>query len=150
MYQNEIERIIIHHTWSKDNLHKYDWDTIRAYHKSLGWNDIGYHWGVELVKDKLQIVRGRPEFIIGAHCYGHNQNTLGIALVGNYDIAEPSKEAMELLARLCCSRLHKHPSIIAIEPHHKYNSGKTCPGKLFDMNKLLYLIENYKEGLPDE
>ena len=140
MYQKQIERIIIHHTYSQDNPKKIDWDSIRQYHLNKGWNDIGYHYGIEKAEGVYKIVRGRPDYIIGAHCEGYNQNSLGIAVVGNFDVTEPPKKLYETLARLCCSKIKKFGDI-PIEPHNKY-SEKTCPGKKFDMDRLINLM-NY-------
>lgn len=149
MYQKKIDRIIVHHTWSKDNPIRYDWDAIKKYHLSRGWDDIGYHYGIEQAEKEYKVVRGRPDYVIGAHCLRKNKSSLGIAVVGNFNETEPPKEVYTILAKLCCAKIHKHPGIIAIEPHSKY-SKKTCPGKLFDMPKLLDLVEYYRKGLPNE
>ena len=148
MYQTIINRIIIHHSWSKDNENLCDWENIKGYHLNLGWDDIGYHYGIEKVDNVYNIMHGRPEYIVGAHCLGYNKSSLGIVVVGNYDLKEPEDAAYELLARLCCSRMHKHKTIAEVSPHHKYNQNKTCPGKLFDMKLLGKMIDYYASHLP--
>lgn len=52
---------------------------IRAWHKQRGFKDIGYHYVVYL---DGSIHAGRPESAIGAHCTGHNRNSLGVCYVG--------------------------------------------------------------------
>lgn len=140
--------IIIHHTWSVDNKLKYDWDTIRRYHKSLGWDGIGYHYGIEEAEGKIIVQRGRPEYIVGAHCKNNKMNftSLGIAVIGNFDWEEPNQYIISRLAGLCCVLKSKHETIKHIEPHNKYAPYKTCPGKLFNMSMLLDSIKYYETG----
>ncbi len=146
MYQNMINKIIIHHTWSPDNPSRYDWEAIRRYHLDVKeWDDIGYHYGIEKVDSVYQLFRGRPEHVVGAHCVGNNMNSLGIAVIGNFDTAEPVDEVYSMLALLCCSRMQKHPKITAIEPHNKY-ADKTCPGKKFNMEKLVNLVNDMRKA----
>lgn len=142
MYQKIIRRIIIHHTWSIDHPDILDWEGIRQYHLSLGWDDIGYHYGIEKTAEGLIILRGRPDYIQGTHCFGVNHNSLGIAVVGNFDIAPPEDAIISRLAGLCVMLKHKHPGITAIEPHNKYST-KTCPGKMFNMDKLAQRVIEY-------
>jgi len=142
MYQKKIKEIIIHHTFSVDHPDILDWDGIRKYHIGLGWNDIGYHYGIERVNNNLLVLRGRPDFVQGAHCLGRNFESLGVAVVGNFDIAAPDDETMKRLASLCYMLKQKHPDIKDISPHSKY-SIKTCPGKLFDMDNLLERVKSY-------
>lgn len=54
---------------------------------SLGWTDIGYHFVITpdgLVHD------GRNIDAIGAHVRGHNENNIGICLIGGVDSAGES------------------------------------------------------------
>ena len=52
---------------------------IRAWHKQRGFKDIGYHYVVYL---DGSIHAGRSEAEIGAHCTGHNRNSIGVCYVG--------------------------------------------------------------------
>ena len=52
---------------------------IRRWHKAQGWNDIGYHYIIDL---DGTIEPGRPVETAGAHCAGHNANSIGICYVG--------------------------------------------------------------------
>ena len=54
-------------------------EQIDSWHKSRGWKGIGYHYVVYL---DGSIHAGRPESAIGAHCTGHNRNSLGVCYVG--------------------------------------------------------------------
>ena len=56
---------------------------IRKWHvKDNGWNDIGYHYVIDL---DGTIEAGRDLETIGAHCKGHNQNSIGICYIGGRD-----------------------------------------------------------------
>lgn len=101
------------------------------------WRDNGYHWGLEIVKGKTVIQKGRPLTMQGAHCTGLNDTHLGICCVGNYDNDRPSDSLYYNCAQLCATMIHMFPSIMLgfIEPHRNH-AQKTCPGNLFDMNRL--------------
>ena len=71
----EINEIIIHCTATAEGR-DVTVDELRAWHKQRGFKDIGYHYVVLLDGD---IVNGRPITMCGAHCQGHNANSIGIA-----------------------------------------------------------------------
>ena len=55
-------------------------ETIRQWHiQGNGWKDIGYHYIIEL---DGSIHKGRSEDEIGAHCSGHNSNSIGVCYIG--------------------------------------------------------------------
>jgi N-acetylmuramoyl-L-alanine amidase len=133
----KVNKLIIHHSLTKDGKVN-DWAAIRRYHVEVNkWADIGYHYGIELVGDKYVIQKGRAEWRVGAHALGMNSKSLGICVVGNYDLAEPPEAALNLLANLCARLCKKYKLKPAdIETHHKYASYKSCPGTKFSMDKL--------------
>jgi hypothetical protein len=93
--------IVIHHSLSPDGVTR-DWDAIRRYHvETNGWNDIGYHAGIERVSGVLTTQKGRDDLVIGAHCkeIGMNSISIGICVVGNFDISPPDKETLLYLTR---------------------------------------------------
>jgi N-acetylmuramoyl-L-alanine amidase len=145
----KIKKLIIHHSLTKDQTVA-DWPAIRRYHvKTKGWKDIGYHWGIENVSGSIVIQRGRPENMAGAHTKqtGMNRKSLGICVIGNYDLGPPSEAVLDRLADLCalkCKEYHLRPE--DIEPHHKYASYKTCPGTKFPMDKLRQKVKNLLAG----
>jgi N-acetylmuramoyl-L-alanine amidase len=133
----KVQKLVIHHSLTKDGQ-TVDWDAIRRYHvRENGWTDIGYHCGIEYVNGSIIIQKGRAENIPGAHTIGMNQKSLGICVVGNYDLAPPPEEVLDKLAELCatkCREYHLRPE--DIEPHHKYADYKSCPGSKFPMDRL--------------
>jgi N-acetylmuramoyl-L-alanine amidase len=130
----KVQKLIIHHSLTKDGQ-TVDWDAIRRYHvRENGWTDIGYHWGIEYVNGSIIIQKGRAENIPGAHTIGMNQKSLGICVVGNYDLAPPPEEVLDKLAELCAKKCQQYNLMAAdVETHHKYADYKTCPGSKFPM-----------------
>jgi hypothetical protein len=135
----KVTKLIIHHSLTKDQVVA-DWPAIRRYHiKVKEFDDVGYHYGVETVNGAVTVQKGRPENVPGAHTkqQGMNRKSLGICVVGNYDLAPPPDAVLDRLANLCaikCLEYNLRPE--DIESHHKYASYKTCPGSKFPMDKL--------------
>jgi len=135
----KINYIIIHHSLTKDGT-TVNWQAIRRYHTiDLGWIDVGYHYGLELINNKVEILAGRPLHTKGAHCKqgGRNHDSIGICCVGNYDNYPISLSMFSKLTDLCTSLCYTF-SIPAdkIKGHTEYAPYKSCPGKLFDMDNL--------------
>ncbi|MCC3653575.1 N-acetylmuramoyl-L-alanine amidase [Streptomyces sp. S07_1.15] len=80
---------------------------IYRYHvHSMKWRDIGYNFAV----DKCgTIYEGRAggvaRAVQGAHTLGFNHNSMGIAVLGTYDAARPSRQAVEAVAKLTAWKL---------------------------------------------
>jgi N-acetylmuramoyl-L-alanine amidase len=55
---------------------------IRTMHLHRGWSDIGYHF---VICRDGSVEAGRPSGKVGAHVKGHNQDNIGICLVGGVD-----------------------------------------------------------------
>ena len=75
---DDIEVLIIHHSASPRNITT---SQIRHWHvKGRGWSDIGYNYVIEA---EGEVVIGRPLSLVGAHCKGHNHNSIGVCVVGD-------------------------------------------------------------------
>jgi len=75
----QINKIIHHCAYTPEGAY-YDSKDIWKWHvKERGWSDIGYHFTV-LLDGSIEI--GRAEHEIGAHCYGHNGDSIGICYIG--------------------------------------------------------------------
>lgn len=122
----ELKEIILHCTATKEG-HDYSVEQVRKWHLDRGFNDIGYHFIIRL---DGTVEAGRPLETVGAHCKGHNANSIGIAYVGGLDKngrpkdtrTLPQKEAMRRLVhdlKQCFPRLEVHC-------HNEYST-KSCP-----------------------
>jgi len=157
--------IIVHHTADEEfnsgvnyqevmNLY---WD---IHVNSNGWDDIGYNW---LIDPNGVIYKGRTSGTKGSHFSCMNDNTIGIALIGNYQEQLPSAAMLASLeALITWESCHKGISVIddqlhsgselllgRISGHRDGNAsvvgcpvGTACPG-----NQLYASLTNIKEAV---
>ena len=139
--------IIIHHSLTKDSG-TVSWGAIRRYHvQTLGWQDIGYNFGVEDVDGHFEVLMGRPLWMNGAHCRDMQMNShgIGVCFVGNFDLNAPGTkrlEAADPLMRWLMDTYHiPVENILGYREvgrlaGFEWTAGefKSCPGKLWDMD----------------
>jgi len=142
--------IMTHHTASKDCPQGKDLVAIKADHIARGWVDIGYNYGVELVNNKPVVTICRGLNIPGAHCPqgGMNRKAIGVAVVGNFEIAPPSPLLIDKLVELYVWLSKKHDIPTENIVGHKDYKATLCPGKFFPMDYVKDLVE-YKRRLTD-
>lgn len=128
---NTPQYIIVHHTGGTDKDPLADTSNHTAaqvdfYHKSKGWDGIGYNWFIE--KDG-RVVKGRDEAKTGAHTIGYNEKSIGICLAGNFDKTLPTDAQVASLKKLLEEKMLQYniPSD-KIVPHRTF-ANKTCYGK---------------------
>ena len=130
---NKPENIIVHHTLVSYDENANQFNAVDTYHKSKGWDGIGYHFLIE--KDGV-IKLGRAIHVVGAHCREKNMNykSIGICLTGNFDIELPTKEQGNSLRKLL-KQLMKDYNISEknIYPHRHF-APKSCYGSLLSDN----------------
>ncbi|MCQ2295087.1 MAG: N-acetylmuramoyl-L-alanine amidase [Bacteroidales bacterium] len=122
----EINNIIVHCTATPFRKH-FDVATIRQWHLQRGWDDIGYHY---VIYQDGSLHVGRPIEIVGAHAYGHNQGSIGIAYVGGLNWQ--GRPANTLTHQQECTLVSLIRTLQSIFPqaevhgHNEYSS-KSCP-----------------------
>jgi hypothetical protein len=80
-----INEIIVHCSATREGQH-IPVETIKKWHtEGRGWTDIGYHFYIEL---DGTIKKGRDIDKTGAHCKGHNRNSIGICYCGGVALAK--------------------------------------------------------------
>ncbi len=62
-----------------------------------GWDDIGYNW---LIDGNGVLYEGRGDGVLGAHFSCMSGGTMGVCVIGNYEINTPSSAAMAKLYNL--------------------------------------------------
>ena len=77
----EINKIIVHCSATREE-ENYEVAEIRKWHLARGFSDIGYHFYIDLYGE---IHKGRDISKIGAHCKGHNRNSIGICYCGGVE-----------------------------------------------------------------
>ena len=73
-----ITEIIIHCSATPEGK-DFTVDDIRRWHLARKFADIGYHY---VIYRDGSVHKGRAENIAGAHCLGHNANSIGICYIG--------------------------------------------------------------------
>lgn len=100
-FSPEVKLLVVHHTALKVSGDKRSTiERMRAlyeYHaNSRGWGDIGYHY---VIDERGQIYEGRAggNSVVGGHAYCANVGTIGIALMGNFEVEKPTMVQMQRL-----------------------------------------------------
>lgn len=103
-------------------------ETIHRWHKERGWDGIGYHY---VITEIGEVQNGRPHYWTGSHVRGHNENSLGICLIGDKTFTPKQMDALKALL----NRLNKEYPEAVICGHRDLDSGKTCPN--FDVRDIV-------------
>ena len=131
----KINSIIIHCSATVEGK-DYTVADIDRWHKSRGWQCIGYHY---VIYRDGSVHTGRPVAQIGAHCTGHNANSIGVCYIGGCaadgktpkDTRTPQQR--EALRRLVADLQKQYPG--ATVHGHREFAAKACPS--FDVKKEL-------------
>ncbi|GAA3779733.1 peptidoglycan recognition protein family protein [Streptomyces chiangmaiensis] len=116
-YNADVKAVFVHHT--DDGAYTCDQSAalvrgIYVYHTSPkpnedAWNDIGYNF---LVDKCGTIFEGRKggvdQPVLGAHTYGWNRESAGIAVLGDYTTAGASNAALSSVARIAAWKLGQY------------------------------------------
>ncbi len=139
---SDIKKIIIHCSASDFG----DKNIIDTWHKARGWNGCGYHFVItngipepgKPYRNQLDgiVQTGRSLNTVGAHCRGHNEDSIGICLIGQH-LFTP-EQLLYALPNLLASLLKK----LNLKPENIHGhcefSAKTCPN--FDPGLLRKII----------
>ncbi|MGH8969606.1 MAG: peptidoglycan recognition protein family protein [Actinomycetes bacterium] len=112
-----LREVVLHHT-KTPNSDRDSAARVRAIYEfhaaQRGWGDIGYH----LVVDEAGIVfegrAGTAELldggpaVVGGHVYGHNEGTVGIAMLGTLFEQPPSRRAWTALVEVLAWLAYRH------------------------------------------
>lgn len=129
-----IRRAIVHCSYTPPEM-DIGANEIRRWHKDRGWTDIGYHF---VIRRDGTLEAGRPIARRGAHARGHNDDSVGICLVGGQNAAKTGPDCNFTLKQYESLRVLKNT---LEEQHtltwhgHREFSSKSCP--CFDVGALL-------------
>ncbi|GAA1923815.1 hypothetical protein GCM10009716_35260 [Streptomyces sodiiphilus] len=152
VYTDTVKTAFVHHTaMSNDYACKDVPSVLRSiyrYHTgSQGWRDVGYNFFVDRCG---QIYEGRAggvvNAVLGAHTFGFNHNSMGIAVLGTYASTEPSKEALDGVAKLTAWKL----GLYGVNPQ---GSGKrTSAGGKYPKGTTVTLntVSGHRDGFATE
>ena len=131
--RRRINEIIVHCTATPEGR-DYTVADIRQMHKAQGWVDIGYHY---LVYRDGSIHEGRNVDLVGAHCQGHNAQSIGVCYVGG--VARDGKTPKDTRTQAQKDALvHLLMQLVCLYPDatirgHRDFAAKACPS--FDATK---------------
>lgn len=113
-YNTDVKAVFVHHTDGSNDYSCADSAAIvrgiYAYHtQTEHWNDIGYNF---LVDKCGTIFEGRKGGIglpvLGAHTYGWNRESAGIAVLGDYTTGGATNAALASVARIAAWKLGQY------------------------------------------
>lgn len=128
----EVDEIIVHCSATPAGR-DFTAAEIDRWHRERGFREIGYHYIVRL---DGTVESGRPLREIGAHCRGHNANSIGICYIGGLGAdgrpcdtrTKAQKEALaRLIWRLSLDWVQNRRGLLKVRSHHDYNKNKACP-----------------------
>lgn len=139
----DIKEVILHCTATVADK-ELSVKTIRKWHvEGNGWADIGYHF---VIHQDGTIERGRHIKKIGAHTWGNNYGSIGVAYVGGvvkktkasldkkkskstttYEPKDTMTKAQEKSFRELFKYLEVIFGDLSLKGHNDYNKNKACP-----------------------
>ncbi|MEU6500773.1 peptidoglycan recognition protein [Streptomyces californicus] len=113
-YLDQVKAVFVHHTAQTNAYSCADSAAIvrglHTYHvKSNGWKDLGYNFIVDKCGTVFEGRKGgvdRP--VMGAHTYGFNRDTAGIAVIGMYTDTKAATAATTAVARVAAWKLGQY------------------------------------------
>lgn len=128
-----INDIIIHCSATAEGK-DYTVEDIRRWHKARGWKDIGYNY---VIYRDGSVHEGRKESVVGAHCVGHNTNSIGVCYIGGCasDGKTPKDtrtEAQKIALVTLVRKLKAKYPMAGVHGHNEY-AAKACPS--FDVKQ---------------
>ncbi|MCX4964936.1 N-acetylmuramoyl-L-alanine amidase [Streptomyces sp. NBC_00654] len=113
-YLDKVKAVFVHHTAQTNSYSCADSAAIvrglHAFHvQSNGWKDLGYNFLVDKCGKIFEGRKGgvdRP--VQGAHTYGFNRDTAGIAVIGMYTDTNAASAATASVARIAAWKLGQY------------------------------------------
>ncbi|MGD3111762.1 peptidoglycan recognition protein family protein [Streptomyces sp. YGL11-2] len=149
VYTHTVRAAFVHHSASGNNYTCAQAPSVirglyRYHVKSSHWRDIGYNFLIDKCGTVYEGRAGgvaRP--VMGAHTLGFNTDSTGIALLGSFGRTEPSKAAVEALARLTAWKL----GLYGLDPRARVPMTSTG-GNLYHRGRVVrqHVISGHRDG----
>jgi len=117
---NDIKYLVVHCSDTPDNELLTARD-IHAMHLGFDWHGIGYH---RVINRQGIIEHGRPDYWIGAHVYEHNEESLGVCLIGRQNFTDKQYNSLETVLHEWTTQ---YPNAEVVGHRDFANTEKTCP-----------------------
>lgn len=143
---SEVHNLIVHHSAGSNTATDYTQVVrdIYLYHtQEHGWSDIGYNYVVAqdgTIFKARDPAGGEQSDVKGAHFCGYNSGTMGVCMLGNYELVKVPQPQLDALAHLLtwkCKRdelnpegVHSHPlnDQLGVIAGHRDGCATACPG----------------------
>ena len=101
-------------------------EKIEEWHKERGFSEVGYHFVIQAGG----LVRlGRKLDRIGAHCKGHNSDSIGVCVVGSFENGAPVPGSQWVaLVSVVSDLLRQYGLSVRDVYGHKELGNTLCPG----------------------
>ena len=149
---DRIKYLVVHHSGTSPSLvTRLDSPGLmRIRHKHLrGFEDIGYHYvigGNGLFTSDGRLYKGRPEHYEGAHALGYNGASLGICMMGNFEVDMPTSRQLETLYDILLEKSDEYnipaENIVGHRELEGFNTA--CPGKNLDVGMIRSVLSKLK------
>ncbi|OKJ19623.1 N-acetylmuramoyl-L-alanine amidase [Streptomyces sp. CB00316] len=113
-YLEKVKAVFVHHTAQTNSYSCADSAAIvrglHTYHvKSNGWKDLGYNFVVDKCGTIFEGRKGGVDrAVMGAHTYGFNRDTTGIAVIGMHTDTTAASAATTAVARVAAWKLGQY------------------------------------------
>ncbi|WP_374293998.1 N-acetylmuramoyl-L-alanine amidase [Streptomyces olivochromogenes] len=113
-YNADVKAVFVHHTDGANDYACADSASIvrgiYAYHVQVnGWKDIGYNFLVDKCGTVFEGRKGGVDLpVLGAHTYGWNRESAGIAVLGDYTTTSAPNATLAAIARVAAWKLGQY------------------------------------------
>lgn len=129
VYPNDLSEVYntvcIHHTAHAHDSVETMQDVQNLHMNRNGWADIGYHYGIDTDGN---IYEGRDIGVRGSSVGGYNTGLIGIVLMGNFEIDQPT-EAQITSTQVLVNWLTALYRLSHLAGHNEFNGNTVCPGE---------------------
>ncbi|WP_338018110.1 FG-GAP-like repeat-containing protein [Streptomyces taklimakanensis] len=153
--EDGIKAAFVHHTTDANNYSCSQSPAIvraiMTYHvKSNGWNDLGYNFLVDKCGTVFEGRHGGVDLpVYGAHTYGFNSYSTGIAVIGNYATdGVPSATVTNAVARVAAWKLGQY----GVDPAGRVTLTAAADTGVWEEGEQadLYTISGHRDGFATE
>lgn len=137
-FRSVTNYIVVHHTEVTDSTPV---EEVHQWHLNKGWAGIGYHF---YIRKNGEIYEGRPIDAVGAHVKGHNHDSIGVCIEGNFNKQAPDDGQLDAAVMLL-SLLSLAYGNAKLVPHRAFTKVKNCPGRKFPFDALVHKVEECKK-----
>lgn len=139
--RSATNKIILHHTdgvgLSVEDIHQ-----MHKQREGGTWNGIGYNY---YIRRDGSVYLGRGQEYVGAHCGGENEDSIGIAFEGRYQVNNDMPDAQIKAGGALIAYLWGIYGKLPVGCHRDYNA-TACPGQYFRYDAVLNAAVQAADG----